>query len=255
MNPEHSGKKFQRGGGRMRRRGYAALRALSLAAVGCAILPATTAGVHGDVPEKVYTYSVQHPTHGDIGTYRNSIVDSGAQLVVRNEIRVQVKVLVVVVHEEASDSRETWRRGRLVSFSGVTQENGKKTAVTGEAEGSKFVVETPQGPKEAPASVYPSNPWSTAILKAKILLGTKSGNLYRVHTGAGEPRDVVVGGKTVPTEYFKVDGDARYELWFDERGIAVKFTEIDKNGVITFNLVEESVQPANASAATSAPRG
>jgi hypothetical protein len=65
----------------------------------------------------------------------------------------------------------------------------------------------------------------------------------------------VVGGKTVPTEYFKVDGDARYELWFDERGIAVKFTEIDKNGVITFNLVEESVQPANASAATSAPRG
>jgi hypothetical protein len=35
----------------------------------------------------------------------------------------------------------------------------------------------------------------------------------------------------------------------------VKFTEIDKNGVITFNLVEETVQPANASAATSTPRG
>jgi hypothetical protein len=243
------------GGARLRLRGYAALRALSLAAVGCAILPATTAGVHGDVPQKTYIYSVNHPTHGNIGTYRNSIVDSGAQVVVRNEIRVQVKILVVVAHEEASDSRETWRNGRLVSFSGVTQENGKKTAVSGEAEGPKFVVETPQGPKEAPASVYPSNPWSRAILKAKVLLGTKSGNLYRVHTGAGEPRTVVVGEKTIPTEYFKVEGDAQYELWFDERGVAVKFTEIDKNGVITFNLVEETVQPANASAETPAPRG
>jgi hypothetical protein len=255
MNPEHSIKKLERGCGRLRRRGYAALRALSLAAVGCAILPVTTAGVHGDVPEKVYTYSVNHPTHGNIGTYRNGIVDSGAQVVVRNEIRVQVKVLVVVAHEEASDSREMWRSGRLVSFSGVTQENGRKTVVTGEAEGPKFVVETPQGPKEAPASVYPSNPWSRAILKAKVLLGTKSGNLYRVHTGAGEPRSVVVGEKTIATEYFKVEGDAQYELWFDERGVAVKFTEIDKNGVITFNLVEETVQPANASAATSTPRG
>lgn len=238
-----------------RRCGGSAVRLLVLAALGCAVLPATTAGVHGDVPAKVYTYSINHPTHGTIGTYRNIVVDDGAQISVRNEIRVQVKVLLVVAHQEASDSREVWKQGRLVSFSGVTQENGKKTVITGEAEGQKFVVETPDGHKEAPASVFPNNPWSKNILQAKVLLGTKSGKLYKVHTGPGEAREVKVGEKAVPVEYFRVDGDAKYELWFDKRGIAVKFTEIDEKGVITFKLIEETVQPANSAAATPPSKG
>ncbi len=223
-------------------------RLLAAAAATYVAMPAATGGVHGDVPEKVYSYNVSHPTHGDIGTYRNSIVDDGTQVSVRNEIRVQVKVLLVVAHAEATDSHEVWQQGRLVSFSGVTEENGKKTVVTGEAEGSKFRVETPAGEKDAPASVYPNNPWSKSILKATVLLGTKSGNLYRVHVGSGEPREIKVGDKMVQTEYFRVDGDAKYELWFDNRGIPVRFTEIGENGVITFSLAAEAVQPAGAAA-------
>ena len=228
---------------------------LALAALGCAILPATTASLRSDVPEKVYTYSVNHPTHGKIGTYRNRIVDDGAEISVRNEIRVEVKVLLVVAHQESSDTHEVWKQGRLVSFSGVTQENGKRTTVTGEADGSKFLVETPAGRKEAPADVYPNNPWSKKILNAKVLLGTKSGKLYHVHIGTGETRKIEVGGKTVQTEYFRVDGDAKYELWFDKRGIAVRFSETDHNGLITFDLVEETVRPANSAAAAPASKG
>ena len=40
-----------------------------------AAMPAATGGVHGDVPEKIYTYSVNHPTHGDIGVFKNSILE------------------------------------------------------------------------------------------------------------------------------------------------------------------------------------
>jgi type II secretory pathway pseudopilin PulG len=237
------------------RGGAIARRILAAAAMGCAVMPATIGGVHGDVPEKVYTYTVSHPTHGDIGTYRNSILDDGSQISVRNKIRIQVKVLLVVAHQEATDSHEVWRDGLLVSFSGATEENGKKTVITGEAEGAKFHVETPAGPKEAPASVYPNNPWSKAILKASVLLGTKSGNLYRVHVGAGQPREIKLGDKTVQTQYFRVEGDAKYELWFDNRGIPVKFTEIGENGVITFTLVSEAVQPASAAAKPSGSSG
>jgi hypothetical protein len=235
--------------------GRTAARAFALAAAGYIAVPATTAGVHSDVPEKVYTYSVNHPTHGNIGTYRNRVVDDGKQISVRNEIRVEVKVLLVTAHQEASDTREMWKQGRLVSFSAVTQENGKKTTVTGEADGSKFLVEAPDGRKEAPADVYPNNPWSTKILNAKVLLGTKSGKLYRVHASSGERRDVQIGDKTVATEYFRVDGDATYELWFDKRGVAVKFSETDHNGLITFNLIEETVQPASSAATAPASKG
>lgn len=223
-------------------------RLAGIAVLGLFVLPAATGGVHGDVPEKIYTYSVNHPTHGNIGTYKNTILDDGNSISVRNEIDVQVKILLVVAHKENSKSEEIWKKGRLVSFSGVTQENGKKTVVTGEADGSQFVVEAPSGSKVAPAGVYPNNPWSSAILKASVLLGTKTGRLYNVHASPGEKRAIDLKDRSVETEYFQVDGDAKYELWFDDRGVAVKFTEVDGYGKITFNLIDESIRPASASA-------
>jgi Domain of unknown function (DUF6134) len=257
-----SGDRFRREGGPICGPGRGALRQrvltrlLGAAAIGVALMPATTGGVRGDVPEKIYIYSINHPTHGDIGTYKNTILDDGARIAVNNEIQVQVKILLIVAHQEMSKSKEIWKNGRLISFSGETQENGKKTVVTGEADGSKFVVEAPDGQKDAPASVFPNNPWSRAILKATVLLGTKSGKLYQVHALPSEKREVTVNGRSVMTDYVRVEGDAEYELWFDERGVAVKFTEIDKKkGVITFILKSEAVQPASAAAKSAPDKG
>lgn len=230
-------------------------RFLGAMAVGAVLMPASTGGVHGDVPEKVYTYSIVHPTHGEIGTYTNRIVDSGAQIAVNNEIDVQVKVLLIVAHSEMSRSEEIWKDGRLISLSAETQENGKKSVVTGEADGSKFVVEAPDGQKEAPAGVFPNNPWSKAILKASILLGTKTGKLYKVHAGLKETREIELAGRKVATDYVHVEGDAQYDLWFDERGIAVRFAEFGEHGVITFKLVNESVRPASAAGESAKTNG
>lgn len=230
-------------------------RILGALAVGAMFMPASTGGVHGDVPEKVFTYTIVHPKHGDIGTFTNRILDDGKQIAVNNEIEVQVKVLLIVAHSETSKNEEIWKDGRLVSFSGVTKENGKETIVTGEADGPRFVVEAPDGQKEAPAGVFPNNPWSKAILKAKVLLGTKSGKLYNVHAATAEARDIKLGDRTVTTEYVRVGGDAQYELWFDKRGVAVKFAEIAEHGLITFRLVDESVRPASAAGEPSRTSG
>jgi len=224
--------------GRMARPSRAAGFLASLVGA-CLMMPGLIGGVHGDVPDKVLTYAVHHPTHGNIGTYTNIIRDTGAEVSVRNEFRVQVKVLLVVAYKEVGTSKETWKNGRLVSFESKTQENGKNIGVNGRATGEKFVIETPNGPREAPADVYPNNPWSMNILKASVLLGTKSGILYNVSASEGVKKDVKFAGQTVSTDYFLVDGDAKYELWFDKRGIPIKFTEIGDNGVITFKLAEK----------------
>lgn len=225
-----------------------ALRVVGLLAFALVLTPATTGGVHGDVPEKVYVYSINHPKHGEIGTFSNTILDSGSQISVNNVIDVKVRVLLVVAHKELSENEEVWKDGRLVSFNGTTKENGKKTVVTGEAEGSKFVVEAPDGRKDAPANVFPNNPWTKNILNATVLLGTKTGELYWVKADPPQPQEVTLGDRTVQTQYYRVHGDATYELWFDERGIAVKFTETDDYGTISFYLTDETVKPASASA-------
>lgn len=186
---------------------------------------------------KVYKYKIHHPVYGEIGTYTNTIRQDGNDVSVRNEVRATVKILEIIVHDHKSQSMELWRDGRIVSFKGNTKENGTVFEIRGRAEGDKFIVSGPQGQTEAPLNVFPNNPWSTGILNAKVLMSTKSGKLYRVHSTAGEEKVLKLGAKTLKTKYFKVDGDARYELWFDKAGVPVKFRDLNDDREITFQIV------------------
>ena len=239
----YSGKRSNRGAaGIAKDRQVYARRLLCAMAIATILVLATTERVCSDVLEKVYTYSINHPKYGRIGTYINRIIDDGGHVAVNNEIDIKVKVFLAIAHSEKSKSKEIWKDGRLISFYDVTKENGQKTVVTGKAEGSRFIVDAPDGEKEAPAGIFPNNPWSKAILKAPLLLGTKTGKLYKVHAKPPIARDITLGDRNIATEYVRVLGDKQYQLWFDNRGIAVQFAEIGDHGVITFKLVDESTR-------------
>lgn len=204
-------------------------------------MPATLgSGAWGEVPARVYTYRVIHPVYGDIGSYTNIIEDRGTEIAVRNKFRVTVKVLFAVAYEQKGDNNELWRDGRMVSFEGSMRKNGKRTAVRGYADGDKFIIEGTRGKTVAPANVFPNNPWSPKILGTNVLMGTGSGKLYRVRSSEGDERVIEVNGKTVKTRYFTVEGDARYELWFDDSGVPVKFTDISDDTTITYRLTRRS---------------
>lgn len=218
--------------------------ALSVIA-GWAVAPGSLGGgAFGDIPAKVYDYRVVHPVYGDIGSYTNIIEDRGDEISVRNKFRVQVKVLFAVAYEQKGENSELWRAGRIVSFEGKTRKNGKKSAVRGYADGESFIIDGKRGRVVAPANVFPNNPWSTNILTTDTLMGTSSGTLYRVKSTEGAERVIQVDGKPVKTRYFKVDGDAQYEIWFDESGVPVKFTDIGKDTTITYRLARRSVKVA-----------
>lgn len=212
----------------------------------CSMPGVVAAGPPEDGTSKVYKYKIHHPIYGDIGTYTNTIQKNGTDVSVRNEIRATVKILEIIVHDHKSRSTELWRDGRIVSFEGNTKENGTVYEIRGRAEGEKFIVVGPQGQTEAPLSVFPNNPWSPGILEAKVLMSTKSGKLYRVRSSQGEEKVLKVGAKSLKTKYFKVEGDARYELWFDTAGVPVKFRDLNEDMEITFQMVPTGDTPSRA---------
>jgi hypothetical protein len=221
-------------------------RVVLIVMAGWIAMPATVGtGAWGDVPAKVYTYRVIHPVYGDIGTYTNIIEDRGSEISVRNRFRVAVKVLFAVAYEQKGDNKELWRDGRIVSFEGNMQKNGKKSIVSGYAEGDKFIIDAARGRTVAPGNVYPNNPWSPKILGARVLMGTGSGKLYNVKSSEGDERVININGERLKTRYFKVDGDARYELWFDESGVPVKFTDIGDDATITYRLSARTSMPVS----------
>ena len=75
--------------------------------------------------QQTYTYAVEHPFYGDIGTYTNTVDDADGIIRMDSQLRVEIRVLGVVVYQQDADRSEVWRDDRLVSFRSVSHKNGE----------------------------------------------------------------------------------------------------------------------------------
>src|SRR5258708_17897032 len=115
-------------------------------------------------------YRVQHSRYGNIGTYSNAVEKAGNVTTVTTEAHIVVSVLGVVLYRQDIARQERWNADRLVAFHGVTTVNGKSYELTGNADGDRFVLMSPDGPIVAPASVKLANPWSADVLRGNSIL-------------------------------------------------------------------------------------
>ena len=213
----------------------ASLRVLiALFVAAAATIPSARAEVTG--PAGTYTYTIKHPDHGDIGTYVNKISRNSDSVSVSTDINVLVKVAFVPVYRLEADRREVWRNGRLVSYSSVTRKNGNEIRVSGKAEGDKFVIDTPSGRIDAPADVFPMNPWSQAITKADAVIASESGKVYDARLAGSDQKTITVNGQQIATRHYQVAADTRHELWFDQQGRLIQFATNDEGKTISFVL-------------------
>jgi hypothetical protein len=204
---------------------------LSIAVTGAA--PATAA-------TQTYEYRIDHPTYGDIGTYVNVVRQSGAETEVDSELRIAVKVLGIVVYRQEARRVERWRGDKLVSFDGTTVTNGDKIDLHGEGHDEGFVIKTPSGQVMAPASVHPSNPWSPAVLKADVMMSTRTGRIMPVMVSGGDERTVTLAGHSMRLRQYEVVGEKHQFVWFDGRDCPVAFRTEEEGAIIDFVLVRRS---------------
>ena len=200
----------------------------------------------------VVQYQIEHPTYGDIGTFTNTIVKDGATTDVRTSVRVAVKFLGATLYREASDRIEHWRDHRLMSFHGVTDKDGDKFVVNGEAQGDRFVVNGPAGTFVAPADVQPPNTWSASCLKADTMLSSLSGRVFRARVIADGSDVVTVDGRKYRTHKYEVVTDRPHVVWFDDRGLPLQIESVEHGDRIRLVLTHYPEQ-AQALAAVPSP--
>lgn len=207
--------------------------------MGSADLPAAPAGT--------YKYEVRHDSLGKIGSYINEIRHEAGGILVDTEVDISAKILFVRVAREKAERRQFWRDGRLMDYESTSWSGSKKVVTKGRAEGDQFILDGPKGRVVAPADVFPINPWSMSIIKASVLMGEKNGTLHPID-GVQENRETItVDGQEVETRHFKIIGHRDEQIWFDERGIALKFSTDYKGDSITFTLTDW--EPASSTAA------
>lgn len=191
-------------------------------------------GAHAE--QVVYQYRVSHPLYGDIGTYTNIVERNGTDASVETHMNLVVKLLGVVVHRQVAERREDWRHGRLIAFHGITETNGEKLELSGEASGDSFIVHSPLGQIVAPGNVYPSNPWTDAILTTSTIMSTKSGRLFAVRIGSETTETVLVDGKPLRLREYAIQGEKRQFIWMDDGGTPVAFRTDEGGSMVDFVL-------------------
>jgi hypothetical protein len=181
-------------------------------------------------------YNVKHSVFGDIGTYSNLIEASGAVITIKTTAHFLVKALGVGLHREDAQRVEQWQGNRLVFLHGITVKNGDKTEVQGEAKGNNFVITSPLGTVNAPASVKPANPWSSRSIDSNEMMRVDNGKVEKVTVSGGGQTNVSVDGASTTAKEYDITGSTRYKIWIDSHDVPVMFMVDDDSGQVTFTL-------------------
>jgi Family of unknown function (DUF6134) len=185
----------------------------------------------------VLRYRVKHVTYGDIGTYSNTVEQTGDTTTVLTEVHFKVSLLGIVLHREDAQRTERWRGDRLVYFHGVTTKNGQPLELRGEARGDSFVIASPGGMVTAPADVHPANPWSANFLGSDTMMRVDTGAIEAVRVSGGRAASITIDGATLRAREYEIDGKTRYRIWLSEvEQVPVMFIVDDDSGEVTFTL-------------------
>ena len=206
--------------------------------------------------QQTYAYAVEHPFYGDIGTYTNVVDDADGVIRMDSQLRVEIRILGVVVFQQDADRSEVWRGDRLVSFHSVSHKNGERLEVSGEATEKGFVVTSPSGKVLAPANVAPSDAWAVKGLGSAVMVSTESGAVENIDVSGGEASTVSVQGQPTSVRHFHVETSMRtdeWEVWLDERGVPIKFRSVESGSPIDFVLGGSDAQIAADAEHTGTP--
>jgi len=185
-----------------------------------------------------FIYRVSHSVFGEIGSYSNTVEPSRDGITVETRVHFEVSMLGVRMYREEAERTERWQGNRLVSFRGVTDKGNGPAEVKGEARGNGFVISSSLGTVTAPASVHPANPWSANFLGSNTMMRPDSGKIEQVRIGGGQETTVKIDGATIPAVKYEIDGNTRYTVWLDGRGVPVMFLIDDDTGKVTFTLAK-----------------
>lgn len=203
-------------------------------------------------------YQVHHSKYGNVGSYTNVVDTQGPNTTVTTKLNIKVSFLGISAYRQSAQRVERWQGDRLVYLHSSTNTNGKPVEVDGVAKGDHFQVTTPEGSKEAPATVRVANPWSPRLMNGEMIITADDGTVTNMQISPAQETMVEVGGMQVAAKQYDIDltgQNEKYQVWFDDTGTAVKFDKVDKDGTVTFTLdsktpVNPQVAAAGAPAAT-----
>ncbi|NQU56411.1 MAG: hypothetical protein HQ513_04190 [Rhodospirillales bacterium] len=161
--------------------------------------------------------------NGDpIGTHAYSFKEKGSGLVVNINTDIKVKVAFLTVYRFEHQASEEWRRGKMVSTTSVTNDDGKDHKLKVSFGGNNLKINGDGKKSVAAYGAMPASLWHPDTVKNTVLLNTLDGTMMTVKIDDLGSDLVKVKGHEVSAQHYRLSGDLERELWFDPNGALVQ---------------------------------
>lgn len=164
-----------------------------------------------------------------------------------NSIEVDISIDLAVtfgpftMFEYRHRNKSQWRAGRLVQMQSETNDDGNRFRLSAVAGPEGLAVDAdPAFSYTAPPETLPTTYWMSSTVNQKRLINSQNGRLLDIEVSE-------LGRETVPgpmgpisATHYRLDGDLKIELWYDDTDTLVQIAFEARGGAVTYRLVERS---------------
>lgn len=152
-----------------------------------------------------------------IGEHRFEIQRSGDQQRVASQADFEVGFLFITAYRYRHRSNEVFRDGCLQQIHAMTNDNGTRYQINGEAIAEGFRIDRGEQTETARGCVKTFAYWDPAILEQQRLLNPQTGELEPVAVHPQGIERIEVDGRELPANRYRLEtGEISIDLWYHE---------------------------------------
>ncbi|MDQ6619438.1 MAG: DUF6134 family protein [Pseudomonadota bacterium] len=151
-----------------------------------------------------------------IGEHRFELRGTGAERELRSHARFEVKVLGLTIYRYRHDAVERWRGDCLAGLEASTDDNGVRTKVTAQQEGSQLHIATAAGAgKPIEGCVMTFAYWNPRLLSQTRLLNPQTGEYESVRVSTLADETIVVHERELTAIRHRLTGATNpIDIWY-----------------------------------------
>ena len=172
-----------------------------------------------------------------IGLHHFTFQRRDGRLVVESDLTISVSILSIQVYALNHKSREVWEDGRLVWFSGATNDDGTIHRAQSELRGDRLHVVTDGEVKDSPP-LFVASLWRALPTDTRVAIDPIDGDPTSFSVAAGPDETVKVRGEPRRAQRWTWRGGINRDLWYDPSGLLVRVLIKGDDGSDVFYILQ-----------------
>lgn len=165
-----------------------------------------------------------------IGEHSFELDSADEQLILTTKARFEVKVLFFTAFRYDHSNTEIWDENGLVRIDSVTDSNGDLYRVSGVRGKESFALSTHAGERVLPSEIMTFAYWNPAILEARQLLNSQTGEFLEVEVSEQGEEEVPFAEATIEAR--------RYDLKLEQGPITLWYGKEDRRWTALESVTE-----------------